>query len=276
MFRFDDVIREVEENLTGQIDAAALARKMQLSVYEFRRIFAFLAGVSFGEYVRKRRLSLAALELQEEKKSVTEIALRYGYDSPSSFSRAFKEYHGMTPSEVKKGSSEFRLFSRISTTVVTSGGEDLVYRICHRDGFVLSGYAGISAMTDTECCEDVWNAFYDSEYAALLLNGSYSRIYAVYRDLGQEVECLIGVPDPVSGYPHRVEIPESEWVCFTLRGTEDARVNAFYGNILKQWLSSSGYERNRELPNIEIFPADMSEEIFDWEVWIPVIRGAEK
>ena len=103
MYYFEDIINEIEENLTREIDINKLAKKATMSVYEFRRIFSFIAKISFGEYIRKRRLSLAALELCENKSNITEISIKYGYSSPSSFTRAFKEFHGISPLEVING-----------------------------------------------------------------------------------------------------------------------------------------------------------------------------
>ena len=82
MYYFENVIDEIENNITENIDVEALAKKANLSVYEFRRIFTFITKISLGEYIRKRRLSLAAIELYEDKKSVTDLAVKYGYDSP--------------------------------------------------------------------------------------------------------------------------------------------------------------------------------------------------
>ena len=157
------LIKEIENNLTNEIDVNKLAQKAAMSVYEFRRIFSFISKISFGEYIRKRRLSLAALELHQTKCNITEISLKYGYNSPSSFTRAFKEFHGISPAEVITGNSNFRLITKISTEIITKGGNDITYSIFEKDSFAVSGLLCKSTITDTECCEDAWEEFYNSE-----------------------------------------------------------------------------------------------------------------
>ena len=102
MYFFEDIIEEIEQGLTSDINISVLAKKANLSVYEFRRIFTFIAKIPINEYIRKRRLSLAAVELNQGNCSVSDVALKYGYDTASSFSRAFKEATGFSPLGYKK------------------------------------------------------------------------------------------------------------------------------------------------------------------------------
>ena len=95
--RFNEIIDYIEQHLTEEINTASLARLANMSVYEFRRIFAFIAGIPLGEYIRKRRLSAAAEELLSTDETISSVAARYGYDSPASFSRSFKAFHGLSP-----------------------------------------------------------------------------------------------------------------------------------------------------------------------------------
>lgn len=270
MYYFENIIEELEKNMTQDIDVKALAQEANMSVYEFRRIFTFITKIPFGEYVRKRRLSLAALELYEGRKKVTDLFVKYGYDSPSSFSRAFKDFHGISPSECMSGNGNFRLLTRLNTEIITTGGMDITYSIYKRQGFTVSGFYDISNMTDSECCEDVWNHFYNSEYAGKICSEA-DKIYAVYDNGKDFVKCYIGIVE--GDYTDSIFIPETEWACFRLVGTDDDYVNKFYNNVLNQWFSSSGYIKNNKIPNIEVFPSDMSEENFEWEIWIPVKKG---
>ena len=85
IYFFEDIIEEIENNLTTEINISSLAKKANMSVYEFRRIFTFVAKIPINEYIRKRRLSLAAIELSQEKSNVTKVAIKCGYDTASSF-----------------------------------------------------------------------------------------------------------------------------------------------------------------------------------------------
>lgn len=272
MYYFEDIIKEIEDNLTSEIDVNKLAQKAAMSVYEFRRIFSFISKISFGEYIRKRRLSLAALELHQTKCNITEISLKYGYNSPSSFTRAFKEFHGISPAEVIGGNSNFRLLTKISTEIITKGGNDITYSIFEKDSFAVSGLLCKSTITDTECCEDAWEEFYNSEISENICSKN-NKIYAVYQNGNDSIDCLIGAKN--DDYKDKIEIPKSNWAKFTLNTTDDEYVNEFYKNILNGWLMSSGYIKNNDVPNIEVFPSNMEKDGFEWEIWIP-IRKAEK
>lgn len=269
MYCFENIIDEIEKNITEDIDVNLLAKKINMSVYEFRRIFTFITKISFGEYIRKRRLSLAALDLMREYASVSGISAKYGYESPSSFSRAFKEFHGISPKDVLNGNRSFKILTRINTSLSVTGGKNISYEIIKKPAFKISGYMDSSDMTDTECCEKVWENFYNSSISEEIINSS-AKLYAVYDNAEDSVNCLIGVLG--DGYKDYITLPESEWACFKLRGTKDEYVNGFYNDILHQWFSSSEYVKNNEIPNIEIFPSDMSIDDFEWEILIP-IRG---
>ncbi len=270
MYYFEDLIEDIERSLASEIDIALLAQKMNASVYEFRRMFTFITKQSIGDYIRKRRLSAAAIELYEGEVNVTELSLKYGYDSPASFSRAFKEFHGITPAAVAKGNSSFRLVSKLNAQISISGGCDIEYRMLKKDAFTVSGFLGRSDMTDTECCENVWSSFYASQVSERIIKNSGS-IFAVYQNNGDEVACLIGALN--ADEENSIEVPSSDWVCFKLFGTADEYVNEFYCNVLSGWLASTPYKRNNDIPNIEVYPANMGDEDFEWEVWIPILKG---
>lgn len=271
MYYFKDIIDEIEKNITGEISIGELARKSNMSIYEFRRIFSFVAKIPFGEYVRKRRLSLAAVELYEKNHSITEVAAKYGYDSASSFARAFREFHGITPTDVVRNNSEFRLLTKISAEIVTTGGSDISYSISEEPAFCVRGIMCESQLSDTECCEDAWERFYADEHYPEIERKS-DRIYAVYENGEGTVNCCIGIKSGTVELPDKVHIPSSLWVSFKMTAVDDDTVNRFYNNILNQWFSSVGYERNCNIPVIEVFPSDMSEDGFEWEIRIPIKR----
>lgn len=268
MYYFEDIIREIENNIKGDIDIGSLAQKANMSVYEFRRVFSFIAKMSLGEYVRKRRLSLAAAQLLSGEDSITRVAMDYGYDSPSSFSRAFKEFHGIAPTEIAKGGA-FKVLTKINVEITATGGHDIACSIRKEPAFRVYGLQAESPLSDTECCEAVWNAFNDSPCAGKLPG---DRLYAVYENRDDTVLCCIGTTVKTDAARDWVQLPASEWACFQLRGTEDAAVNAFYKDILSQWLASVPYEKDNAIANIEVYPADMRGDNFLWEIWIPIRR----
>ena len=130
----------IEENLTEEIDYEKVAEKSYSSSYHFQRVFGILCGYTLGEYIRLRRLSLAGAELASGKEKVIDIALKYGYDSPDSFAKAFQKFHGITPSQARADGSKLKSFSRLSIKILLEGGSTMNYRIEEKDEMILTGY----------------------------------------------------------------------------------------------------------------------------------------
>lgn len=124
----------VEENITDDIDYEKIAEQAFSSSFHFQRVFGILCGYSIGDYIRMRRLSLAGEELAKGKSKIIDIALKYGYDTPESFSRAFTRFHGIAPSEAKHG-GKIKIFTSLSVKLSLTGGSKMDYRIEQRDSF---------------------------------------------------------------------------------------------------------------------------------------------
>ena len=124
----------VETNITEDIDFEEVAKQAYSSSFHFQRVFSILCGFPLGDYIRMRRLSLAGEELSKGKEKIINMAMKYGYDTPESFSRAFTRFHGIAPSEAKHGGS-VRTFTPLSVKLTLSGGSKMDYRIEKRDAF---------------------------------------------------------------------------------------------------------------------------------------------
>ena len=133
-------IDHIEDHLTDEIDYEAVARESFSSSYHFQRVFSILCGYTLGEYIRCRRLSLAGAELASTDAKVIDVALKYGYDSPDSFAKAFQKFHGITPSEARRKGSMLRSYSRLSVKISLEGGNIMDYRIENKEAFRLLGF----------------------------------------------------------------------------------------------------------------------------------------
>ena len=130
----------IEANLTEEIDYEKVAAESFSSSYHFQRVFSILCGYTLGEYIRLRRLSLAGAELANGKEKVIDIALKYGYDSPDSFAKAFQKFHGITPSQARTDGSNLKSFSRMSIKISLEGGTIMNYRIETKPQITLLGF----------------------------------------------------------------------------------------------------------------------------------------
>lgn len=134
-----NAIDYIEEHLTEPIDYEQLAKVAFSSSYHFQRVFGIMCGFTLGEYIRKRRLTLAGNDLINAKMKVIDVALKYGYETSESFSRAFQKFHGIMPSQVKIG-YPLKSFSRLSVKIELIGGAEMNYRIEEQPELILVGY----------------------------------------------------------------------------------------------------------------------------------------
>ena len=112
--KLNDPLDYIEENLASNIDFKEVARLASCSQRYFRRMFSILAGINLSDYIRRRRLTLAAFELNDFSVRVLDIAIKYGYSSPDSFARAFQAFHGITPSQARSYGQWLKAYSRMT------------------------------------------------------------------------------------------------------------------------------------------------------------------
>ena len=109
-------IQYIEEHLTESLDSNEVVAYTGYSYAYFQRVFSCISGVSVTEYVRKRRMTLAAVDLKEKQERIIDVALKYGYDSADAFSRAFTTFHGITPTMAKESDASCRCYAAFSGT----------------------------------------------------------------------------------------------------------------------------------------------------------------
>lgn len=130
----------IEDNLTETIDYEEVAKKCYSSSYHFQRVFSILCGFTLGEYIRNRRLTLAGRELATTNAKVIDVAMKYGYESPDSFAKAFQKFHGVLPSQARNNGSNLKSFSRLVLKFSLEGGTTMNYRIETKPALTLLGY----------------------------------------------------------------------------------------------------------------------------------------
>ncbi|MDD6725672.1 MAG: AraC family transcriptional regulator [Oscillospiraceae bacterium] len=274
----------IEEHITEPTDYARAAKEACSSPFNFQRVFALLCGYTLGDYVRMRRLTLAGEELLSTDAKVIDVALKYGYDSPESFSRAFTRFHGVSPSAVRKGAA-IHSFSRICVKLILTGGSIMEYRIekkqaakiiCRRREFTKPG----DDYTNREIPE-FWNE--------CGRDGSIQKLCGYIKDSAQ-FKGLLGVCFSTemtdSGFPYGigaeydgesdpqdfeiVEIPAYTYAVFTVRGRMPDAFRETYRKICTEFFPQSGYEYGNGV-EIEVYPsADVQNPDYTCEIWIAV------
>ena len=269
----------IEDNLDKEISYDEAARIACCSPYYFQRVFSYVSGVSLSEYIRRRKMTQAAFELQRTNKKVIDIALKYGYSSPTSFNRAFQNVHGITPTAAKTMGSILQAYPSIQFRVEITGGNAMAYHIVEKQPLHIVGIR-IPLVCDMEenlrVVPDFWKA--------ALQGNQFSEIYKLSNQepdgiLGisvyespKEIYYYIGVAANASAPAgmYEYEIPAATWVIFENNGRFKEDVQSVFRRFYMEWLPFSGY-KYAELPDIEVYPICDSQPVHgDSEVWIAI------
>lgn len=233
------------------------------------------------DYIRRRRLTLAAFELQNSKVKVIDLAIKYGYDSPDSFSRAFQKLHGIMPSKARNAGITLKAFPRITFHISIKGDVEMNYRIEEKDAFNVVGikrhYEGPE--DDATVVGPFWNELYEKGLLNIISDLSTAApkgVHGFIQVLGDEaVDYMIASisdKEPPEGMISQV-IPKSTWAIFELTGPVNSTVEIAWKRIFTEWLPTSNYEYAQAI-DIECFPNDgfKGAEDYKFEIWLPVIR----
>lgn len=266
----------IENNLDGEIEYARIAQIALCSQYHFQRMFAFLTGVPLSEYIRRRRLTLAAFDLQQSKEKIIDIALKYGYNSPDSFSRAFMAMHGILPSKVREKGISLKAYPRITFSLSIKGVIEMNYRIEQKNSFSVVGVKQRFSHVDGlgENIGKMWSETPQETIAQIagLGNGLVGIYSGMYEDNTTDYYIAAITEKDAPKALHTLEIPPLTWAIFEIVGALPAAMAEMWGRIFSEWFPSSGYE-HAEAPEVEWYSnGDLSSPNYKSEIWIPVVK----
>lgn len=275
----EDAIRYIESNIMEDITIEEIANQAFISPFYFQKGFSMLCGFTVGEYIRHRRLALAGSELVSTDEKIIDIALKYGYDSPDSFTKAFTRFHSVTPTAVRREGATIKSFAPLKIKLVLEGGYLMDYKIIEKDSFTVIGVSKIFKYEEAkEKIPPYWGEHYKSG------NGKYiCGMYGVCLDEGMgkdEFEYLIADNyDPSKEMPDsfvtRV-IPKHTWAVFPCKGPMPQALQSVNQKIYSEWIPSNrDYEiaadYNIEMyTDITAYPKGNDDENYYSEIWIPV------
>jgi len=256
----------IEDNLTNKINYAEIAKMVGTSAYTMQRIFCFLTGMTLTDYIRKRRLSKAVEELQMTEHKIIDIAVKYEYDSPVSFSRAFAKMHGVLPSDVRKQDCTLKVFPKIIFKPSNEHMDELEYRILKLDEQVLYGKStGIISADDKESIRKLWEECYLDGSMKYIKEESDSGIqyYGAAQCFHIEKEdtkikyYILGKRKKEDF--EKLVIPKATWIAFKVKTKEQRDILDVLDTILTKWLPSSEYNIVTPFVDLEIYYEDYSE-----------------
>lgn len=266
-----NVLDYIEAHITDELETKELAKLAYISPFYFQRLFSALCGMGVGEYIRCRRLSLAGEELASTNAKVIDVAAKYGYDSPDSFNRAFRRFHGISPSSARKTDASLRAFAPMTIQGEMEEHDMLEYKIVEKPQFTLVGLPRMfNSDTSYQEIPKFWDEVMGMESCPLL--GMYG--VCIDED-GKNFEYLIAdnyIPwqELPAGCVTRV-IPAFTWAVFPCRGPLPQTLQDVNTRIWSQWLPNCKDYRLAANLNLELYapPAEKPEDTYS-EIWLPV------
>ena len=281
--RMNQAMAYIEDNLADEIDLQQVEKLALCSEYHFRRMFSFLAGVPLSEYIRRRRLTLAAFELLHSNVSVIDTAVKYGYSSPDAFTRAFVSLHGVTPTEARTTGQPLKAYPRMTFQLTIKGVSEMNYRIEEKDAFAIVGitkrvkliYEGMNPEIQA-----MWKSL-DKETISTLKALSNvepmgiiqaSTNFSEGRLDGGALDHYIGVAT-TNIHPEnltRLAVPASTWAVFESVGPFPETLQNTWGQIYAEWFPSSSYQQTEGPEILWNENMEIDSPTFRSEIWIPV------
>ncbi|USB34963.1 AraC family transcriptional regulator [Paenibacillus sp. YPG26] len=280
--RMNGAVNYIEERLLEKLDYTEAARWACCSAYHFQRMFSFITGVSLAEYIRRRRLTLAAFELQHSEIKVLDLALKYGYESPEAFTRAFSNLHGVTPTAARLTGTSLKAYPRMTFHMSIKGAAEMKYRMEELGPFRI---VGLSERVNTEQAfrvipqiwataqnqgvfERLWQIRAEGDFMGGILgvcaNGEFGE--------NEEFDYLLSVKSDQDPPEDMVsfDYPACTWAVFDAPGGPEG-IQEIWSRLYTEWVPSSVYDL-AYLPAVENYlPPEEGRN----ELWIPVVKRGQ-
>jgi len=280
----NDALKYVENNLTNEIDLKEVARIACCSEHHFNRMFSYLSGTTLSEYIRRRRLSLAAFELKNSSIKVIDTAIKYGYNSPDSFSRAFHALHGITPSEARGNGQTLKVYPQMTFQLSIKGGCEMNYRIEEKESFQIVGIQkrvpiifngvnpGIASMWKSLDEETIKQLKLLSNVEPVGIISASTNFSENRMEEKGELDHYIGVAtsNECPKNLKKLEVPASTWAVFEAIGPFPETLQNVWGRIYSEWFPSSNYEQIKGPEILWNESKDITSATFKSEIWIPI------
>ncbi|GGH75868.1 AraC family transcriptional regulator [Compostibacillus humi] len=276
-----DSIEYIESNLDKNLEIEEIAKVACMSKFHFQRMFSMLTGYTVSEYIRNRRITVAAQELVHSKAKVIDVALKYGYESPEAFTKAFRKIHGVSPSAAKKNSQSLKAYPKLSFQIQLKGDVEMDYKIVEKEAFTVIGKSIRTTTIGGENHRQI-AAFWDESNkngftAELAKSCGPLGLIGICLDFDKKLEnfsYLIGAEKTMEQFPHDWEertIPAATWAVFPVHGAMPHAMPKVWNRIFSEWFPATGYEHSGG-PDMEVYVSedDPSSDDYYSEIWVPI------
>ena len=286
-------IAYIEENILEDINAEDVAAAVNISSFYLQKGFKIITGYSIGEYIRCRRLYLAALDVISDREKVIDLAYKYGYDTPESSTKAFGRFHGLSPMQLKGDTSKIKPFLPLKITISIQGGNDMDFIVEKMNGFKVIGFEKVFSFdSGYQEIPKFWQEYSEKYMGVLFGNGKpQNQTEQVIRDsmVGLYGVCIDDickdgkfryliagtykggdVPEGMTVY----EFPDVEWAKFRCVGSMPGSVQSVNTKIFREWLPGNPDYKIAMGANIECYysQGDTSSPDYESAIWVPVVR----
>jgi len=281
LMQLNAAVGYIETHIEDDLALSDVSEVTSYSPFHFGRLFYYIAEMPLSEYIRKRKLSLAAQRLQGSSIKIIDLAVLYGYDSADSFTRAFVKQHGVTPSRARQTGISLSIFPPLTFQIKIKGAKAMNWRIEEREAFEVFGLEGIFHNDETDKIAVFWSD--------CIKDGSYGRLQEAAGGAGLNAICSYKEID-TDRFPYMIfaektadsevdgfmtaTIPKATWAVFKSdKFTPDKigeEIPNLYSRAYSEWLPTSGYNKANG-PEMEIYHKDADGMCYE-EVWIPVVR----
>lgn len=272
------VIDYIEDHLEEPLDLNVLTNVAQIQAYPLQRTFSLLAMMTLPEYIRGRRLTLAAQQLTQTDEKIIDLALRFGYETPEAFTKAFKRQHGCSPTLMRNERRRVHAYNRLSIQVTLKGLDQMDYQLIERPALQISGWRKHFPTQDgaqQQLIPLFWNDVNHSGQGATLFKQNDGQIDGVigvcsnFTEASMDYWIATTTTEVLPGQ-ETMTIPASLWATFPVVGPMPHAIQEMWQRIYQEWLPSHGYD---PLPHaeLEVYSAgDPSAADYQSAIWIPV------
>ncbi|MDA8223477.1 AraC family transcriptional regulator [Desulfosporosinus sp.] len=268
----------LEANITEKLDIEKVAKIALSSPFHFQRMYHMMTGVTIAEYMRRRRLTLAAQDILSGKK-VIDVAYRYGYETPEAFTKAFGKMHGISPSAARELGANLKAYPKLSFHISIKGDKDMNYKIVDKESFTVVGKQRRISLVDGENFIQVpkfWDdCIEDGSYQWISSKAGKLGVLGIFMDFSKdEFNYIVGVEEIKETLPKgyvSATIPAATWAVFESVGALPEALMDIIRRVYSEWFPATGNQHDLCTPGLEVYPeGDKHSPDYRCEYWVPV------
>lgn len=275
----NEAVEYLEDDITKKLDIEKVAKIALSSPFHFQRMYHMITGITVAEYIRRRRLTLAAQDIISGEKVIA-VAYKYGYETPEAFTKAFGRMHGISPTAAREPGANLRAYPKLSFHIAIKGDKNMDYKIIEKGSFTVAGKQRKISMADGENFKQVpefWHdCMKDGSYDRLLLQAGKLGVLGICKDFDKykdEFMYMIAIENSKDSLPDGyvpAMIPAATWAVFESVGALPEAIQSLTRRIFTEWLPATGYQLDC-VPQLEVYlQGEMYSPDYKCEIWVPV------